>query len=140
MRFNRLQDRLEVDKSEQGHIEEKLTATQQQVEQSIENKLTELKKKKERLLAEVDLYRRMTGVSLLQFSGNVMTGMCKGLAGGELKFELRFKGEDGCTYNPISLQLHGLDEMLKHPITRLADCELVMIFRRMLSAVIYKPS
>ena len=140
MRFNRLQDRLELDKSEQGHIEEKLTATQQQVEQSIESKLMELKKKKERLLAEVDLYRRMTGVSLLQFSGNVMTGMCKGLAGGELKFELRFKGEDGCTYNPISLQLHGLDEMLKHPITRLADCELVMIFRRMLSAVIYKPS
>lgn len=139
-RFHSLQTRLELDQSQQCHMEEKLTATQQQVERTIENKLVEMQKKKERLLAEVDMYRRMTGVSLLQLSGNVLTGVCKGLAGGELKFELRFKREEGCTYNPISLQLHGLDEMLKHPISRLADCELVMIFRRMLSAVIYRPS
>jgi len=140
VRFNRLQARLEADQSEQGHIEEKLTATQQQAERAIENKVVELQKKKGRLQAEVEMYRRMTGVSMQQFSGNVLTGVCKGLAGGELKFELRFKQEEGCTYSPISLQLHGLDEMLKHPISRLADCELVMIFRRMLSAVVYRPS
>ena len=40
-------------------------------------------------------------------------------------FELRFEREEGCPSSPISFQLHGLDEVLQHPISSLAACELV---------------
>ena len=139
-RISVLEERLKADKSEHGYIEEQLMSKRQKTEQEIERKRKELEARKEKMQAEVEMYKKLTGVSLLQLSGNVLTGVCRGLIGGELKFELHLKRDQGYTYTPITLQLHGMDEILKHPVTHLADCELLMIFRRMLSAITYRPS